>query len=97
MKQIIVQTWMTGIKSPRRRIKDKMKNFFANLLKSVKAYLVSNQAHEIEQAVIAASAPVVEAAIEGASKANPIAAVVVTTVVLPAVQAEVSNLEKPKS
>jgi len=74
-----------------------MKNFFSTILKNIRGFLVSNQAHEIEQAVIAASAPVVEAAIEGASKANPIAAVVVTTVVLPAVQAEVSNLEKPKS
>jgi hypothetical protein len=74
-----------------------MKTFLAKLLASIKSFLVSNQAHDVEQAVITASAPVIEAAILGASKANPIASVVVTTVVLPAVEAEVSNLEKPKS
>jgi hypothetical protein len=74
-----------------------MKSFLAKLLASIKSFLASNQAHEVEQAVITASAPVVEAAILGAAKANPIASVVVTTVVLPAVEAEVSNLEKPKS
>lgn len=74
-----------------------MKNFFANLFKVLRAAFISNQAHEIEQAIVAASAPVVEAALLGASKANPIASVVVTTVVLPAVQAEVAHLEQPKN
>jgi hypothetical protein len=72
-----------------------MKNFFANALKNLRGFLISNQAHEIEQAVIHASAPVIEAGILVASKANPIASVVVTTVVLPAIQAEVAHLEQP--
>jgi hypothetical protein len=74
-----------------------VKNFFSNLLKSLHGFFVSNQAHEIEQAIVAASAPVVEAALLGASKANPIAAVVVTTVVLPAVETEVSHIEQTKN
>ena len=72
-----------------------MPNFFANALKNLRGFLISNQAHEIEQAVIYASAPVIEAGILAASKANPIASVVVTTVVLPAIQAEVAHLEQP--
>ncbi len=74
-----------------------MKNFLAKLLASIRAFISSPSAHEIEQAVIHSAAPVAEAALLAASKANPIASVVVTTVVLPAVEAEVSNLEKPKS
>jgi hypothetical protein len=74
-----------------------MKNFFSNLLKNLHGFFVSNQAHEIEQAVVAASAPVIEAALEGASKANPIASVVVTTVVIPALTAEVSHIEQTKN
>jgi hypothetical protein len=74
-----------------------MKSFLAKLLAAIRAFVSSPSTHEVEQAVIAASAPVIEAAILGASKANPIASVVVTTVVLPAVEAEVSNLEKPKN
>jgi hypothetical protein len=74
-----------------------MKTFLANLLKSVSAFFGTSQAHEIEQAVVKAAAPVAEAAILAASKANPIAAVVVSTVVLPAVETEVSHIENQKS
>ena len=74
-----------------------MKTLLAKFLASIKAFLISNQAHAVEQAIVRSSAPVIEAAILGAAKENPIASVVVTTVVLPAVEAEVSNLEKPKS
>lgn len=74
-----------------------MKNFFANLLKGLRAFVSSPSAHEIEKAVVSAAAPVAEAALLAASKANPMAAVVVTTVVLPAVQAEVSHIEQQKN
>jgi hypothetical protein len=74
-----------------------MKNFFAKLLAGLRAFVSSPSAHEIEQAVVAAAAPVAEAALLAASKANPIASVVVTTVVLPAVETEVSHLEQPKN
>jgi hypothetical protein len=72
-----------------------VKNFFAKLLASIRAFVNSPSAHEIEQAVVHSAAPVAEAALLAASKANPIASVVVTTVVLPAIQAEVAHLEQP--
>jgi hypothetical protein len=74
-----------------------MKNFFAKLLASIRTFVNSPSAHEIEQAVVHSAAPVVEAALLAASKANPLASVVVTTVVLPAIQAEVSHIEQTKN
>jgi hypothetical protein len=74
-----------------------MKTFLNNLLAGIHAFFASNQAHSVEQAVVAASAPVIEAAILDASKANPIASVVVSTVVIPAITSEVASIEKPKS
>ena len=74
-----------------------MKNFFSKLLKNVSAFFGTSQAHDIERAIVTASAPVVEAALIGVSKENPIAAVVVTTVVLPAVETEVSHIEQTKN
>ncbi len=72
-------------------------NFFQRIGQSLSKFLGSPQAHDIEKAIINEVAPVAEAALLAVSKANPLATIIVQTVVVPAVQAEVTDMNKPPS
>lgn len=70
-------------------------NFFQRIAAAVSAFFGSKRAHAVEREIAVAASPLVERAVVDMAAANPAIAAVVTTVVIPVAQEELSHLAAP--